>query len=341
MVSVSKLRILRTHVSEARHGAPDSGEDGYMLLAILVLVFLLVLTLTVAAPKVAQQLKREREVETKHRAEEYVRAIRVFYRKNGHYPTSVEQLEKTNNQRFLRQRYLDPMTGKDDWRLIAVGQNKTMVKGFFGEDLPGIGGAIGGSSLGGGATTGSSGGGGSPFGGSNGGSSSSTFGGGSSSGSSFGSGSGSSFGSGSGSSFGSGSGSGTNGSGSGSNTSSGGSQNATGFTGSTGPFMGVGLPNTGEAFLSVNGVSTYEDWEFLYDPRIEQLYAKGATMGGGISSGSGTSGGGSGGSFGGSGGGAFGSGGSGGGPGVGGVGGTGGPGGFGSGTPTPPPTPPQ
>ena len=45
--------------------------------------------------------------------------------------------------------------------------------------------------------------------------------------------------------------------------------------------MGVGVPKTGEAFLSVNGVSTYDQWEFLYDPRIEQMYAQSGALGGG------------------------------------------------------------
>ena len=42
--------------------------------------------------------------------------------------------------------------------------------------------------------------------------------------------------------------------------------------------------------LVVNEQETYDTWEFLYDPRIEQLYAKGNLLGG-IGSGSGTTGG--------------------------------------------------
>jgi hypothetical protein len=42
--------------------------------------------------------------------------------------------------------------------------------------------------------------------------------------------------------------------------------------------------------LVVNEQDTYQDWEFLYDPRIEALYAKGNLLGG-IASGTGTSGG--------------------------------------------------
>jgi type II secretory pathway pseudopilin PulG len=225
-----------------------------VLLAVLVLVFLMLLTLSIAAPRVAMQLKHDQEVETAHRANQYVRAIRMFHKKTGNYPTSIEQLEKTNNQRFLRQRYLDPLTGKDDWKLIRVGQNKTTVKGFFGKDLPGMGGGLG-------AAAGMQ----------------SNMGGSSSSGSTFGSGS--SFGGSSvpstGSSFG--------GTGTSSGTPGGGIQStdATDAKGNIGPIMGVGVPKDGEAFLSVNGVSTYQEWEFIYDPRIEQLYAQNGAMGGG------------------------------------------------------------
>ncbi|MGH9598171.1 MAG: type II secretion system protein, partial [Edaphobacter sp.] len=135
-------------------------EQGFMLVGLIVTIFIILLALSVAAPKMAQELRREREVETIHRGDQYVRAIRVFYRKNGHYPGSIEQLEKTNNVRYLRQRYLDPMTGKDDWRLIHVGEAKTTVKGFFGQPLsgiaPGLGAAAGSISQGQGTTPGSS-----------------------------------------------------------------------------------------------------------------------------------------------------------------------------------------
>ena len=36
------------------------------------------------------------------------------------YPASIEELESLNNTRFLRKRYMDPMTGKDKWRLIHM-----------------------------------------------------------------------------------------------------------------------------------------------------------------------------------------------------------------------------
>src|ERR1700691_2106025 len=119
-------------------------EEGFLLVGVIVALALVLLLLSIAAPKVAFELKREQELETVHRGQQYVRAIRAYYSLVGSYPASLDQLEKTNNQRFLRQRYLDPLTGKSDWRLIPVGQNKTTVKGFFGQPLGGIAGAGGG-----------------------------------------------------------------------------------------------------------------------------------------------------------------------------------------------------
>jgi hypothetical protein len=47
------------------------------------------------------------------------------------------------------------------------------------------------------------------------------------------------------------------------------------------PFVGVGVPKEGDSITILNEQKTYNTWEFIYDPRIEQLYAKGALMGGG------------------------------------------------------------
>jgi type II secretory pathway pseudopilin PulG len=268
-------------------------EAGFTLVSLVVTIFLVLLVLSIAAPRVAMQLKREREVEAQHRGNEYVRAIQLYYRKFQHYPTSLDQLENTNNQKFLRQRYADPLTGKADWRLIHVGENKTTVKGFFGQDLPGIGAGLGiasgGSSSGG--STGASGLGGSSFSSGSG----SALG---SSTSSFGSGTGgigapsssSGFGS-SGTSGIGGSGAPDAGAGSGGTGSSGsGSGSSSGFGTSVGPIMGVGVAKSGMAFVAVNQKSNYQDWEFLYDPRIEQLKANVSIFGGGIATGGSSSG---------------------------------------------------
>ena len=97
-------------------------QSGYILLAVLFLVALVLLSLAVAAPRIAKSIQRDRELELIHRGEQYKRAIKLYYRKFGSYPSSIEQLENTNNIRFLRKRYTDPMTGKDDWKIIHFGQ---------------------------------------------------------------------------------------------------------------------------------------------------------------------------------------------------------------------------
>jgi type II secretory pathway pseudopilin PulG len=253
-----------------------------MLLGLIVAIFLILLVLSVAAPRMAQNLRRDRDVEAVHRGNQYVRGIRQFYIKNGNrYPATMEQLEKTNNIRFLRQRYKDPITGKDDWRTIPVGQNKTTVKGFFGQPLtglattglgsvagmaspgigqtpaagpgaaPGAGGAFGAN----GAAPGAAGGAGGPGA----------------------SGPGATGAAGSTGAFGS-------------STSPGGigSQSATAFSGSSQPFMGVGLDVPGDSIVELNEQTTYATWEFLYDPRIEQLKAKAGLNSGGTSVGAGS-----------------------------------------------------
>lgn len=242
-----------------------------MLLGLIVAMAIILMVLGIAASKVAFSLRREREVESARRADQYVRAIRKFYLKNQHYPGTIEQLESTNNVRYLRKRYVDPLTGKDDYRLIAVGANKTTVKGFFGaplEGLPttGLGSAAGmqSSGFGGAATT--AGPGGSAFGASPGtgvGGGAVTAGGAGGTSSPTGSGG---FGSGLGSAQGI----------------------SSGLPGSIGPFMGVGSSATGPSTLTVNGQTSYETWEFLYDPRLEKLRLAGAMNAGGSSTAAGS-----------------------------------------------------
>ncbi len=105
-------------------------QAGYMLLVILVMLALLMISLTVVAPAIATEIKREREEELTHRGQQYARAIKRYFKKFGRYPTRVEDLENTSNLRFLRKRYLDPITGKDDWRLIHVGEAKIVPRTF-------------------------------------------------------------------------------------------------------------------------------------------------------------------------------------------------------------------
>ena len=134
-------------------------EQGYILLAAIFFLALLVISLAVAAPRIARAIQRDREVETFHRGMQYRRAVQLYYRKFHAYPPNVDALVKTNEIRFLRKKYIDPMTGKDDWKPVLYGQNKTpTAMGFFGQPLSGNAttiagvGPSGGNGLGGSST---------------------------------------------------------------------------------------------------------------------------------------------------------------------------------------------
>ena len=114
-------------------------QGGYVLLAILFALTVLIVGLAVAAPRTVTALRRTKEDELIRRGQQYALGIRRFYKKFGRYPSNLDQLENTNNIRFLRRRYLDPLTGKDDWTLIQFGQARPAL-GFFGQKITNTGG---------------------------------------------------------------------------------------------------------------------------------------------------------------------------------------------------------
>lgn len=289
------------HQNKRRPQAKPS-EEGFLLVAVIFLLFLLAISLTIAAPRMAKQIQRDRDLETMERGKQYVRAIQLYYRKFHSYPPSVDALVKTNNIRFLRKRYIDPITGKDDWKPILFGQNKLPTAyGFFGQPKAGAGGAIAGIGPSGGNMQqnnglgtstgtgfGSSGnsGFGSSFGGSFG-SSSSGFGSSSGGGSLFGSSDSGSTASTSTASGSSGTSGGT-GTGSGDSTGSGSSGTGSGTSsfGSGQTFGGAGIigfrpGSTKESILVYKKKNHYNEWEFVYDPLndVRQMGGNSGLMG--------------------------------------------------------------
>src|SRR5579863_1895110 len=107
-------------------------QRGYILLILLLAVAMLVIAAGVMAPIIAFQVKRDREEELIHRGVQYSRAMKHFVKKFGRYPTSLEELENTNQVRFLRRRYKDPITGKD-FKILHMGD----VQMAFGAGIAG------------------------------------------------------------------------------------------------------------------------------------------------------------------------------------------------------------
>ncbi len=138
-----------------RTPGPRRGEQGYVLLVIALFLTLLVISLAAVAPKIGQQIKRDREDEMIQRGSQYERAIKRYYRKFGRYPAKIEDLENTNNVRFLRKRYKDPMSPEGDWKILHPQDVKTggagNVAGSTGLNVSpagGLGSSFGGSSFG-------------------------------------------------------------------------------------------------------------------------------------------------------------------------------------------------
>jgi type II secretory pathway pseudopilin PulG len=259
---------------------PQPAEEGFTLIAVIFLVALLVIAMAVAAPSIRKEIQRDREVETMHRGLQYKRAVKLYYKKFNAYPPNVEALVNTNNIRFLRKKYIDPTTGKDEWKIIRFGQNKVPTAwGFFGVPLNGS--TIAGTGPNGGGTglSGTSNNGGSSNGGSYG-----AFG-------AFGSG---------------GSSSGSTGTGTGSNSNNGtsgtpGAPGTAGGTGSTDPNAPGGSGSTGtgltgqsfggggiigfspgspkQSILLLHKKNHYNEWEFVYDPLAEQMMMQGGNTG--------------------------------------------------------------
>src|ERR1700742_3282178 len=100
----------------------QSQESGYMLIVCIFLMAALVISALAMTASITEQIKRDHEDEMIHRGVQYARAIKRYYKKFGRYPATVEALENSNNIRFLRKQYKDPLTKDGKWVLLRYGQ---------------------------------------------------------------------------------------------------------------------------------------------------------------------------------------------------------------------------
>ncbi len=102
-------------------------DSGAMLLAVLFMMAIMVIVALAVAPSMVMQIKRDREEEMIHRGTEYARAIKKYYKKFGRYPANLEQLDNTNQIRFLRRRFKDPLSKDGEWKLLHYGDIASLV----------------------------------------------------------------------------------------------------------------------------------------------------------------------------------------------------------------------
>src|SRR5579863_4894349 len=119
----SRVSSRKTVRKRARHTRRGSQESGYALLMVLFMVLLLLITSTAAVSDLRTERRRQREEEMVWRGNQYVRAIRLYYHKTGHYPQNLDDLEQgLPDLHFLRSAaYKDPLNSSDgEWRFIYV-----------------------------------------------------------------------------------------------------------------------------------------------------------------------------------------------------------------------------
>jgi hypothetical protein len=107
-----------------------ASQRGFALMMVMFLTTLVLIGAMAAAPYIRTERRREKEEEMIWRGKQYVRGIKLYYRKTGRFPTSVDDLTKPKlgTLRFMRQAYTDPMNKTDgSWRLIYVGPSGQLI----------------------------------------------------------------------------------------------------------------------------------------------------------------------------------------------------------------------
>jgi len=112
------------------------GRGGYTLVALLVGMTVASILIASVLPLASAQAQREKEAELIFRGLQYAEGIRVFRRRFGRYPTSLQELLKVK-PRSIRKLWKDPMTKDGEWGIVSL----------EGTQLPGTGGSapVGGS----------------------------------------------------------------------------------------------------------------------------------------------------------------------------------------------------
>ena len=96
----------------------QDNERGYAMAALLVTLAVMSVLLSAALPAWRHEAQREKEAELVFRGEQYARAVALYRAKNQNaFPPSVDVLVQG---KFLRKKYLDPVTNKD-FDLIGAG----------------------------------------------------------------------------------------------------------------------------------------------------------------------------------------------------------------------------
>src|SRR4029450_10878607 len=121
---IEKRNIL---ISMKLAGQARRTERGYAMAALLVAMAVMAILMTAAMPVWKQSAQREREEELIFRGQQYVHAIGLFQRKYANaFPPTIDILVQ---QKFLRKKYKDPITGEDFVPLTQASQQGGVQQG--------------------------------------------------------------------------------------------------------------------------------------------------------------------------------------------------------------------
>lgn len=126
--------------------AGQDGQRGYAMAALLVAVAVMAVLMSAAMPVWRHQAQREKEAELVFRGEQWVRGLGLWSRKFGP-GTRPPSLDALVQERMVRQKWKDPITG-EDFVPVYLGQQPGAPTGGQGRGqgpgAPGAGGAQGG-----------------------------------------------------------------------------------------------------------------------------------------------------------------------------------------------------
>ena len=119
-------------------------------MGMLVIVMIIMITSAVLAQSWKISAKREKEKELLWRGNQFRLAVERYYEGKsvqGHagmnqWPTSLDDLMEDPRSgdkiRYLRKKYIDPMTGKDDWVLVPPGGSQAGGYSVAGGPIGGV-----------------------------------------------------------------------------------------------------------------------------------------------------------------------------------------------------------
>ncbi len=134
MISRSSHRVIdeasgpRCPITRSPDHPITRSEGGYTLVAIVIGMAVMAILMMAVAPSIATIMKREREQELLFRGKQYARAIALFQRRYGRFPTELKELYE-NRPRTIRQLWKDPMCNCPDWQPLYQGSPDALPPG--------------------------------------------------------------------------------------------------------------------------------------------------------------------------------------------------------------------